>query len=169
MMRRCWILLPVLASLATDCQDASRATAPTTVTAVEIVLESQPASGARTPAVNACLERLGSAGKHVRPSWRDNYFTSQFDPDRVPLVQTAPNRYAASFNDVPANTQLTLTVHDENECFRRPVIPGTPDEPGRLADGRVTTGVSANGTPLRRVVGADALLLVVGTDGVVSQ
>ena len=87
----------------------------------------------------------------------------------MPLARTASNRYAASFSDVPANTQVTLTVHDENECFRRPVIPGTPDEPGRLADGRVTTGVSANGTPLRRVVGADALLLLVGTDGVVSQ
>lgn len=169
MKRRCWILLPVLASLATDCEDASRATAPTTVTAVEIVLESQPASGGRTAAVEACLERLGSAARHVRPSWRDNYFTAQFDPARVPLAQTAPNRYAASFNDVPANTQLTLTVHDENECFRRPVIPGTADEPGRLADGRVTSGVSANGTPLRRVVGNDALLLLVGTDGVVSQ
>lgn len=169
MKRRCWILLPMLASVATDCQDASRATAPTTVTSVEITLESQPASGARTPAVNACLERLGSVAQHVRPSWRDNYFTAQFDPARVALAQTAPNRYAASFNDVPANTQVTLTVHDENECFRRPVIPGTADEPGRLADGRVTTGVSANGTPLTRVVGADALLLIVGTDGVVSQ
>ena len=169
MTRRCWILLPMLASLATDCEDASRATAPTTVTAVEIVLESQPASGGRTTAVQACLERLGSPSKHVRPSWRDNYFTAQFDPARVPLAQTAPNRYAASFNDVPANTQVTLTVHDENECYRRPVIPGTPDQPGGLADGRVTTGVSANGAPLRRVVGNGALLLIVGTDGVVSQ
>ena len=169
MARRCWILLPILASLATDCEDASRATSPTIVTAVEIVYESQPASGARTPAVEACLERLGSVSPHVRPSWRDNYFTSQFDPAPVALVRTTANRYAASFNDVPANTQLTLTVHDASECYRRPIIPGTPDQPAALADGRVTTGVSANGTPLRRVVGNDALLLLVGTDGVVSQ
>lgn len=169
MMRRCWVLLPILASLATDCEDASRATAPTVVTSVEIVLESQPASGPRTPIVAACLERLGSLRQHVRPSWRDSFFTSEFDPARVPLVQTALNRYSARFNDVPANTQLTLTVHDENECVRRPVIPGTPDMPGGLSDGRVTTGIFANDTPLRRVVGNDALLLVVGTDGVVSQ
>lgn len=168
MKRRCWILLPVLASLATDCDDASRATAPTRVTTVEIALESRTATGASTAAVEACLERLGAAGKHVRPSWRDSYFTGGFDPEHVPLAQTAPNRYAASFNDVPANTQLTLTVHDENECLRRPVIPGTPDEPGRLSDGRVTAGVSANGIPLTRVVGNDALLLVVAADGVVS-
>lgn len=169
MKRRCWILLPILASLATDCEDASRGTAPTVVTSVEIVLESRPASGARTPAVNACLERLGDVGKHVRPSWRDSFFTAEFDPQRVELRQTALNRYAARFDDVPANTQLTITVHDENECFRRPVIPGTPDQPGALADGRVTTGVFANDVPLTRVVGNDALLLVVGTDGVVSQ
>ena len=169
MWRRCWILLPMLASLATDCEDASRGTAPTTLTAVEIVLESQPASGARSAAVEACLVRLGDVSKHVRPSWRDNYFTTGFDPPRVPLVRTAPNRFAASFNDVPANKQLTMTVHDENECQRRPVVPSTLDMPGRLADGRVTTGISANGTPLTRVVGNDALLLLVGTDGVVSQ
>ena len=169
MWRRCWILLPMLASLATDCEDASRGAAPTTLTSVEIVLESQLASGARSVAVEACLERLGGVGKHVRPSWRDNYFTAEFDPARVALVQAAPNRFAASFNDVPANSQLSVTVHDENECVRRPIIPGALNEPGRLADGRVTSGVSANGVPLRRVVGNAALLLVVGTDGVVSQ
>ena len=169
MWRRCWILLPMLASLATDCEDASRGTAPTTLTKVEIVLESRPASGARDVAVEACLARLGNVARHVRPSWRDSYFTAEFDPARVPLVRTGPNRYAARFDDVPANTQLTLTVHDENECLRRPVIPSTIDEPGRLADGRVTSGVSANGIPLTRLVGNDAFLLRVGTDGVVSQ
>ena len=169
MWRRCWILLPMLASLATDCEDASRGAAPTTLTSVEIVLESQPATGSRDVAVEACLARLGGVSPHVRPSWRDNYFTAGFDPTRVPLVRTAPNRFAASFNDVPANSQLTLTVHDENECLRRPIIPGMEGELGRLADGRVTRGVSANGIPLRRVVGNDALLLVVATDGVVSQ
>ena len=169
MWRRCWILLPVLASLATDCEDASRGAAPTTLTSVEIVLESRLAGGARNAAVEACLQRLGGVSPHVRPSWRDNYFTSAFDPSRVPLLRTAPNRYAARFNDVPADTALTLTVHDENECVRRPVIPGMQGELGRLADGRVTSGVSANGVPLRQVVGNDALLLLVGTDGVVSR
>ena len=135
MWRRCWILLPMLASLASNCEDASRGAAPTSLTTVEIVLESRLAAGpAVGPAVEACLARLGGAGKHVRPSWRDNYFTAEFDPARVPLVRTAPSRFAASFNDVPASTQLTLTVHDENECVRRPVIPGTLDEPGRLAE-----------------------------------
>lgn len=166
---RVWILLPILASLATDCEDASRPTVPTSVTAVEIVLESRPASGARGQVVMACLERMGDVGNHVRPSWRDSYFSAEFDPARVPLRRTATNRYAARFDDVPVNTQLTLTVHDENECVRRPVIPGTVQQPGGLSDGRVTSGVSANGTPLTRVVGNNALLLVVGADGVVSR
>ena len=169
MWRRCWILLPLLASLATDCEDASRGVAPTSLTSVEIVLESQPATGPRDVAVEACLARLGNVSPHVRPSWQDNFFTADFDPARVQLVRTGLNRYAASFNDVPANTQLTLTVHDENECIRRPIIPGLEGELGRFADGRVTNGVSANGIPLTRVVGNDALLLLVAADGVVSQ
>lgn len=166
MWRRCWILLPALASLATDCEDASRGIAPSALTTVEIVLESRPATGGGD-VVGLCLARLGAAGNHVRPSWRDNHATSVFDPAHVPLARVAPNRFAAVFSDVPSNTQLTLTVHDENECMRRPVVPVTPDAPGRLADGRVTTGVSANGTPLTRVVGNDTLLLLVGPDGMV--
>ena len=166
---RLWILLPILASLATDCEDSSRPTVPTSVTEVEVVLESMPATGARNAAVEACLAQMGDAGKHVRPSWRDSYFTAEFDPARVPLRPSGLNRFAARFDDVPVNTQLTLTVHDENQCVRRPLIPATLDRPGGLADGRVTTGVSANGTPLTRVVGNDALLLVVGADGVVSR
>ena len=168
-LRRCWFVFPVLASLATDCQETPRGAIPTGIAAVEIVLQSRPAAPhADRRAVEDCLARLGAVGTHVRPSWRDNTFTGVFDPERVALVETSPNTFAALFRDVPANVQLTLTVHDVNQCQRVPVIPGGAID-GRFADGRVTTGVFANGTPLTSVVGNDALVLVVAPDGTVGE
>ena len=165
-----WIVLPVLASLATDCRNTPRGAVPTGVAQVEITLASSPAAPhADRQAVEDCLQRLGPIGNHVRPSWRDDTSTTAYDPGRVALVETSPNVFAASFRDVPARVQLTLTVHDVNECRRRPVIPGMPGVQGRLADGRVTAGVSANGTPLTRVAGNDALVLVVASDGTVTN
>lgn len=166
-LRRFWFLCPVLASLATQCDEAPRGSVPTSIVTVEIILVSTPVS--EPPGkeeFEACLDRLGKVGNHVRPSWRDNSNTTEFDPEPVPLVATNANTFTATFQDVPANVQLTLTVHDVNECRRHPVIFGSPR---RFADGRVTEGVTANGTPLRTIVGNDALVLVVGADGVVSQ
>ena len=169
-LRRYWFVFPVLASLATDCQETPRGAVPTGIAAVEIVLQSRPAPPPPDRrAVEDCLARLGDVGTHVRPSWRDNAFTRQFDPERVPLVETSPNTFAALFRDVPANVQLTLTVHDVNQCRRMPVIAGTPGVQGRFADGRVTTGVFANGTPLTTVVGNDALVLLVAPDGTIAE
>ncbi len=167
-LRRYWFVFPVLASLATDCQQTPRGAVPTGIATVEIVLQSRPATPhPNRQAVEACLTRLGTVGTHVRPSWRDNPFTAVFDPERVPLVETSPNTLAALFRDAPANTQLTLTVHDVNQCRRMPVTPATPG--GQLADGRVTTGVFANGAPLTTVVGNNALVLVVAPDGTVTE
>ena len=160
-------MCPVLASLATQCDEAPRGSVPTSIVTVEIVLASTPVGEpVEKEEFEACLDRLGKVGNHVRPSWRDNSNTTEFDPEQVPLTETTVNTFSTIFQDVPANVQLTLTVHDVNECRRHPVILGSP---GRLADGRVTEGVTANGTPLRTIVGNDALVLVVGADGVVSQ
>ena len=169
-LRRCWFVFPALASLATDCQQTPRGAVPTGVATVEIVLQSRPAAPhPNRQEVQNCLGRLGAVGTHVRPAWRDNPFTGQFDPERVPLVETAPNTFAALFRDVPADTQHTLTVHDVHQCERMPVIPGASGIPGLLADGRVTTGVFANGTPLTTVVGNDAFVLLVRPDGTVAE
>ena len=87
----------------------------------------------------------------------------------MPLVASSSDTFTARFQDVPANTQHTLTVHDVNQCERVPVVPGSSGVPGLLSDGRVTTGVFANGTPLTTVVGNDALALVVAPDGTVVE
>lgn len=169
-LRRWWFVFPVLASLATDCQQTPRGAVPTGIASVEIVLQSRPATPhPNRREVENCLARLGSVGTHVRPSWRDNPFTNVYDPERVPLVSTSSNTFAALLRDVPANTQHTLTVHDVNQCERMPVIPGATGVPGLLADGRVTTGVFANGTPLTTVVGNSAFVLVVASDGTISE
>lgn len=169
-LRRCWFVFPVLASLATDCQQTPRGAVPTSIATVEIVLQSRPATPhPNRREVENCLARLGTVGTHVRPSWRDNPFTGNFDPERVPLVASSSNTFTALFRDVPANTQHTLTVHDVNQCERMPVVPGSSGVQGVLADGRVTTGVFANGTPLTTVAGNDALVLVVAPDGTVAE
>ena len=87
----------------------------------------------------------------VKPSWRDYVATT--------LTETAPNVFVAEFVDVPANIVHTMTVHDRNQCRREP-----------LGDGRVTTGVSVNGTTLERVIAAtQALQFAVDEDGVVES
>ena len=163
-LRRYWFLFPVLASLATECGESPRGAIPSGVVDLDLVLTSEPAG----PAVDQtefknCLDRMGEVGNHVRPSWRGARAPDPltvFIPDRVSLTETSPNshRFVADFLDVPAGFQNTITVHDVNECRRNP-----------LGDGRVTMGVTANGTPLTTVVGNGALALVVAADGTVSR
>tara|TARA_Y100000588_G_scaffold320059_1_gene350437 strand:- start:185 stop:706 length:522 start_codon:yes stop_codon:yes gene_type:complete len=165
-----WVLLPVIASLASQCDETPRGTVPTSITTVEIALSSTLASSVgESDDINDCLMRLGTTGTHVRPSWRDNSQTSEFDPEHVSLIKMSANRFVATFNDVPVNVQTTLTVHDENECRRNPIATGVAEVMNRPADGRVVDGVTANGTPLNTVVGNNALLLTVGADGTVLQ
>ena len=160
-LRRYWFLFPVLASLATECGESPRGAIASGVAGLELVLTSEPAGPPVDQAeFQSCLDRMGEVENHVRPSWRGTTdpVTLVFVPDRVLLTETSPNRFAVDFIDVPADFQNTITVHDENECRRNP-----------LGDGRVTMGVTANGTPLTMVVGNDALVLVVSSDGTVSQ
>ena len=87
----------------------------------------------------------------VEPSWQDYTATK--------LTETAPNVFEVVFFDVPVDMIHTMTVHDRNQCRREP-----------LREGRVTTGVSVNGTPLERVIATtNALQFTVDEDGVVES
>jgi hypothetical protein len=142
-----------LASMASDCERSPRGLEPTPLVRVEIRLESEPAaepSAEEQAAFERCLERMDQEN-HVKPSWRDYAPTT--------LAETAPNIFAAEFFDVPASSVHTMTVHDRNQCRREP-----------LGNGRVTTGVSVNGTALGRVIAAtSALQFTVDADGVVQS
>lgn len=168
-LRRYWFLFPVLASLATQCDETPRGAVPTGIATVEITLESTPAPDPPPEdqvGFEVCLDRMDKEN-NIRASWLDDPNTPEFDPERVFLAEVSPNVFTATLRTVPANVQNTITVHDVNECRRNPIINAIVE--GRAADGRVTEGVSANGTPLRTAVGADALLLIVSTDGVISR
>jgi hypothetical protein len=168
-LRQYWFLFPVLASLATQCDETPRGAVPTGIATIEVMLESTPAPlppPADQVAYDACLERMENEN-NVRAAWLDDPNTPDFDPQRVFLDEVSPNVFRATVPGVPTGVQTTLTVHDINECRRNPII--NVIVAGRAADGRVTEGVSANGTPLERVVGADAFLIVVAGDGVISQ
>ena len=153
LLRRYWILFPVLASLATQCDETPRGAIPTMVTSAEVVLTSVPAAVPKDPvgsaAVQDCLRRMNSQN-HVRPSWEMNVV--------VPLAQVAPNVWAVTFNFVPIGFTNTMTVHDTNECARNP-----------SGDGRVTIGVTVNGTMVDRVVGGNSTLAFeISADGLVT-
>ena len=94
-----------------------------------------------------CLQRMSYAN-HVRPSWLAR--------EEILLEEVAPSVFVASFNDVPVNFNNNIIVHDENECRREP-----------RGSGRVVTGVSINGQPVRRLVGPGVLGFRISADGVV--
>ena len=149
-LRRYWFLVPVLASLANECSASPRGTIPTPIVAIDLVLNS---SSALPPAdqqgFNGCLNRMDGLQNHVRPSWRNNEVTL--------LEETTLNVFSASFPDVPANFQNTMTVHDTNECAR---------DPEGL--GHVTSGVTVNGVEITRNLGG-ILSFMVQEDGTVIQ
>ena len=146
-----WVIAPILASLATQCGQSPRGALPTTVAIVVVRLESVPAPlPADEQELAVCLERMAGVN-HVAASWQNEAVTL--------LTEIAPSVFTASFNDVPAEFLVTMTVHDENECRRHPIQAG-----------HVTMGVSANGVPLTTVVGGNnALAFVVANDGVVTS
>ena len=150
-LRRYWFVLPVLASLATECGESPRGAIPTRIVPIELVLNSvsAPLPADQQEFIN-CLNRMGGLENHVRPSWRGN--------DVTLLDETAPNVFSASFPDVPADFQNTMTVHDTNECARDPE-----------GQGHVTSGVTVNGVEITRAVGAGVLSFVVQEDGTVIQ
>jgi len=155
-LRRYWVLLPVLASMATQCDETPRGAFPTLVTSVELVLTSIPAVPPTDPAREAvfldCLQRMNGLPNHVRPSWRSN--------DVILLTETATdsNAWAASFFDVPVDFSNTMTVHDTNECARDPE-----------GHGHVVIGVTVNGTVVDRAIGMNnTLVFEVSADGAVT-
>ena len=153
LLRRYWVLFPILASLATQCGETPRGAVPTLVTPAEVVLTSVPATipkdAAGLSAFQDCLVRMDLAN-HVRPSWE----TVQV----VPLQENSPNVWAVTFGFVPVGFTNTMTVHDTNECARNPA-----------GDGRVTMGVTVNGTVVDRVVGTNSTLAFeIGSDGSVT-
>lgn len=147
------MLAAALASMATECEQGPRGLAPSALVRIEIRLQSVPAPD--PPAdqradFERCLTRMDQQN-NVEPSWRGYEATT--------LNETAPDTFVAEFFDVPVNVVHTMTVHDRNECRRAP-----------RGAGRVTTGVSVNGTPIERVIAATgALQFAVDVDGVVES
>ena len=159
LLRRYWFLLPMVASLATQCDETPRGALPTRFIDAMLVLTSVPATLAGDQdAFLGCIERMGSFDNHVRPSWRDNASSPQYDPKQVTLTEMSPNVFVAHFFDVPVGLQNTMTVHDVNECRRNPE-----------GDGRLTMGITLNGTSMTQVVGSNALLFIIAGDGMIVQ
>ena len=151
LLRRYWFLLPVFASLATECGESPRGAIPTPIVAIDLTLNSVPAPPpADQTEFSNCLNRMGGLQNHVRPSWRANAVTL--------LEETAPNVFNASFPDVPAGFQNTMTVHDTNECARDPE-----------GQGHVTSGVTVNDVQITRDLGGGVLTFMLQADGTVIQ
>lgn len=147
------IAAAALASLATECERSPRGLVPSPLVRITIRLESEPAVGpsaGRQADFERCLDRMEQDNK-VKPSWRGYASTT--------LRETAPNVFEAEFPGVPVDVVHTMTVHDRNQCRREP-----------LGEGRVTAGVSVNGTTLLRAVAAtNALQFAVTEEGVVES
>lgn len=157
-MRRFWVLLPIVASLATECDETPRGAVPTSIATVDLVLTSRPAPPPPNEAdYEACLARMDNLPNHVRPSWR----ATVAQPTGTPVLFTegSPNIFEVRFADVPVDYLNTMTVHDVNECARDP-----------QGDGHVTMGVTVNGTAVTTVVGPndDTLAFELNADGTVS-
>ena len=149
-LRRYWLILPIIASMATQCGESPRGAPPTEIVTIDLRLDSQPAPPpADAAAFLACLSRM-NLENNVEPSWQNGQV--------VPLNETDPNVFTARFFDVPTGFANTMTVHDQNECRR------DPD-----GEGHVTMGVTVNGQAITRVVGVGALAFTVDTDGNVSS
>ena len=148
--RRLWVLAPIVASLATQCDESPRGTAPSPIATIELRLDSVPAeepTGDEARMYGFCLQRM-SYVNHVRPSWRSREETT--------FEESAPNVFVAAFDDVPVSFSNNIIVHDENECRREP-----------QGSGRVVTGVTINGQPVTRLVGAGVLGFTITADGIV--
>lgn len=154
-LRQYWVVLPVLASMATQCDPTPRGANPTMITSIDIVLTSAavapPKDADGLLAFAACLQRMDGLPNHVRASWRGN------DADLLTETSTNSGVWTVTFFDVPVGLTNTMTVHDVSECARNPE-----------GNGHVTMGVTVNGTVVDRVVGGDnTLFFDVTADGTV--
>ena len=149
-LRQYWVVLPVLASMATQCDQAPRGAIPSMITSVDLVLTSVPATSPTDTdglaALASCLQRMDGLPNHVRASWRGNAADV--------LAETSPGVWTATFFDVPVGFTNTMTVHDVNECARNPD-----------GKGHVVTGVTVNGTVVDRVIGDRVLVFEVSASG----
>ena len=147
------VIAAAMASMATECERSPRGLLPSPLIRVEVRLESEPAAeppADERAAFEGCLERMDQ-NNNVRPSWRDYAPTD--------MNETAPNVFTAEFFGVPVDALHTMTVHDRNQCRRDP-----------RGAGRVTMGVSVNGTTLERVVETTgAFQFTIDEDGVVDS
>ena len=88
-LRRYWLLVPILTSLATQCDEAPRGMPPTVVTSIEVKLLSLPAPlPADMQEFDNCLNRMQRVN-HIEPSWRAGKL--------VPFVESGPNIFTVRF------------------------------------------------------------------------
>ena len=148
-LRKYWVVVPVLASMATQCDQTPRGVFPTSIVSIDLVLnsvaEDVPTDSEGLTAFAGCLQRMDGRN-NVRASWRGNNDDS--------LFEMSPNVWTAEFLDVPVGFTNTMTVHDVNECARDPE-----------GDGHVVIGVTVNGTVVDRVTGNNVLFFEVSADG----
>lgn len=151
--RRYWMVLPIVASMATQCDESPRGAIPTRITAIELQLVSQPAADPRASqqvAFEVCLIKM-DFDTNVVPSWRNGYV--------IVLDESGPNVFTKQFDDVPIGLVNTMSVRDRNECRRNP-----------NGDGTVITGVSINGTSIEQVIpNTRVLTFLVDDNGIVSS
>ena len=153
-LQRYWVIVPVLASMASQCGQTPRGTMPTQIASIDLVFKSVgatvPTDPAGSTAYESCLQRMDGLPNHLRASWRGNAISL--------LTETSSNVWTATFGDVPVGFTNTMTVHDTNECAR------DPD-----GSGHVVRGITVNGTVVDQVVGANkTLAFEVSADGSVS-
>ena len=150
-LQRYWVIIPVLASMASQCDQTPRGTMPTQITSVDLIFKgvgaTVPADPTGSAAYESCLQRMDGLPNHIRASWRGNAISL--------LTEKSTNVWAATFGDVPVGFTNTMTVHDPNECAR------DPD-----GNGHVVRGITVNGTVVDQVVGDDkTLVFEVRADG----
>lgn len=148
------LLLAAAASLGTDCgRQAPRGLEPTPIATAELRLMSRPAAvppPGQAEQFASCLERMGGVA-NVVPSWRGF--------ELITLAESEPNVFGVRFVAVPVGATNSVTVHDPNQCRRDPE-----------GSGRVTDGVSINGTTLERAnLSTGQLFFVIDTDGTISS
>ncbi len=150
-LQRYWVIVPVLASMASCGEQTPRGTMPTQIVSIDLVFKSVgatvPTDLTGSTAYESCLQRMDGLPNHIRASWRGNEISL--------LTETSTNVWAATFGYVPVGFTNTMTVHDTNECAR------DPD-----GNGHVVRGITVNGTVVDQVVGDNkTLVFEVRADG----